>query len=185
VATIGLIIAVAAAVAAGGNWLLLRRVRASTDHLVALHKTGARQAVNVAGLLSVEARRNQEDPPPAQRLTVIGTFDRRVIVNRRNFVQDRQANERIVIELPLGTTEVLPYITGFAFVFGEILEAGQDLFEAQIVDHHLGLQMANVFVEKIEPDSATLRVLSALSDINGDDRWASIIQIHGLFLGPA
>jgi hypothetical protein len=163
------------------NWILIRKVQFNTTQLMAIHTTGARQP-------SVEVSRFTLPlvnvlPNQGEQLTVLGTFNERKVVNRQNFFPLGKYKGEVPLAAPPGTIAALPSISGIAFAFGELVEVGNGELQPEIVDHHLGLQYAEVVFDRMEHGYAVCSVTAALSDKNGDDKWAFLLVLTGLFLG--
>lgn len=89
-----------------------------------------------------------------------------------------------VIDVPAGTSYVLPSLIGFCLLFGKIT-VNPDGTESSVSveDHHLGLEAMVVDVAALGGGTATLRAHAVLSDKNGDDKWSGIVYASVIFLG--
>jgi hypothetical protein len=115
---------------------------------------------------------------PTDTFDVLGFRSEKILVG--NFSNGQVlASKDVVVEMPAGTTDVLASMKGFAVAFGETLADNETI---TFVDHHLGLQFAEVGVHEIGQNSATLRAFMLLRDINGDDRWTGWIIAQVIFL---
>ncbi len=108
-----------------------------------------------------------------------------------------QFNEKLTINVPVGTFIIIPAVRGWLTGFGTInpsdLSNINDLngtIKWNSDDHHLGIQSFNVYVDHISAadtvantQSAVIGFSGILSDYNSDDKWFGIINYDLIFLG--
>lgn len=108
-----------------------------------------------------------------------------------------QFNEKLTINVPVGTYIIIPTVRGWLTGFGTITPS--DLSNINDLngsmrwssdDHHLGIQSFNIYVDHISAPDTTANTQTAvigfsgiLSDYNSDDKWFGIINYDLIFLG--
>jgi hypothetical protein len=93
--------------------------------------------------------------------------------------------KNVTIEIPEGTTRVIPLLKGLIAVYGGIISNDNDtFFDFSINDQHLGVVGVNLFVAGMGAGNATLGVEMQLRDNNGDNQWSGVVGVTVLSLGP-
>lgn len=128
-----------------------------------------------------EARIKNDATDPFERLIVLGFNDSVLFTINRSNGEDFGVQD-VTIEIPDGTTRVLAFMRGWLLGFAET--ASDELTVRGIVDHHLGVEYANVRVQEVGVRTATIRAVMLLRDINGDDRWTGWVNAVVIYLGP-
>jgi hypothetical protein len=124
-------------------------------------------------------------PSTHQRFIILG-------YRRENVVMDNLPNagsvasKEFTVQIPAGTTDVIPLISGSIALFGQITARRNNdtNFDFGIQDHHFGFNVVNVHVVEVNEVTARLRADMILSDENGDDPWSGAGGVTLLFLGP-
>ena len=95
------------------------------------------------------------------------------------------ASKQFTVEIPEGTTDIVPSLRGDMALFGRILSQEDNTFTFRVQDHHLGVLHMNVSVVEIGRVLATLEVQMYLRDNGGDKPWAGVVHASLLYLGSA
>jgi hypothetical protein len=169
---------VAAFVASIFGLLFLRRTRAQLDELRRLHRPFSARVPNQLPVRELLPVRDSSTIGPDDTFDVLGFRSGKILIGN---VSNGQvlASKDVVIEMPAGTTDVVASMKGFTVAFGETLADNETI---TLVDHHLGVQVAEVGVHEVGQNSVTLRAVMLLRDINGDDRWTGWIIAQVIFL---
>jgi hypothetical protein len=187
---LALVIAIVVLIGLGVTWSSLRRVGQRIRHLEHIHASStAREIVKLKGedVLSLLERSGGEATlpfaPVFERLVILG-FDRKVIYFENQPNGSGVVFKNATVEIPQGTTQVVPMLVGFGAWFGQVTVVSEDQFSPSFVDHHLGFEYVSVGVQEVSRVTATLAISALLRDINGDDPWSGVVVVRLLFLGP-
>jgi hypothetical protein len=100
-------------------------------------------------------------------------------VDQSFFVQDDldgfQRNDQRLIEIPAGTTQIIPCITEQVFHYGHATEQ---------TDHHLYLLFGSVSVSIRDEVTANTVAFFQLTDSNFNNAWGAFMDVRFLCLAP-
>jgi hypothetical protein len=126
-------------------------------------------------------------PTVFERLVILGFAYETVIIENQPNAEDTY-RQTIEVDIPDGTTYVLPFLSGTMLMFGRIrsMDPGEGAVRLTIEadDHHYGYGHINIRTAEIGPRRATLELSMELADKNADDRWCGAASFRALFLGP-
>jgi len=178
---IALILAIVSFGAVGLVLFFQNQIRQSVDHLLQEHPATTKTK-------EVEQRAEQEFQaiinahkekigsravPFSQRMDIIG------FVDQSFFVQDDldgfQSNDPELIEIPAGTTQIIPCITGQGFHYGHPDEH---------TDHHLFTFFGSVLVSIRDEVTADATAIFQLTDSNFNNAWGAFMDVRFLCLAP-
>lgn len=175
-------------------WLRLKKVKATLAHLEQMHSSStAGRVVEFIAFPPVAAPPTElapEDPPSGNRI-ILGFRNETIILENQSNGENLITKD-ISVEIPRGTTDVLPLISGFTVLFGEITKIKDPVvgaFSYGLEDHNFGFGEVNIRVVEIGgvtefgTVTATLQAQMLLRDADGDDEWAGWMHVHILFLG--
>ena len=183
------VIALAVLFAVAAVWFRLQTVKKTVEHLEQRHgPSEGGEAVELKGRSLPPFASPDETPSRAvvvtESLIVLGYMTNLVL----NFGNEADAYggayKDITIQIPAGTTHIVPLLTGFILMFGSLtLNPNGTIQSASISDHHLGAEALEIYVASIGSGTAVLRVEATLMDKNGDDKWTGVGYASALFLG--
>lgn len=174
------------------TWNRLKTLGKAVAHLEQIHEADGAEEIKVRRL-SPSILTNAAAAGEAltllasvtERLTILGYRDNLIINLDNQPNASVNVSKEVTIQIPPGTTRVVPSLSGFQLMFGSITQnpdGSSGVWNA--TDHHLGLEALDVFVVKVESATATIGVVGYLSDKNGDDKWTGLVYASLLFLGP-
>jgi hypothetical protein len=178
---IALILAIVSFGAVGLVLFFQNQIRQSVDHLLQEHPATTKTK-------EVEQRAEQEfqaiinahkekigtrGVPFSQRMDIIGFVDQSFSVqNDQNGFQSFDAE---LIEIPAGTTQIIPCITEQVFHYGHATEQ---------TDHHLYLLFGSVSVSIRDEVTANTVAFFQLTDSNFNNAWGAFMDVRFLCLAP-
>lgn len=178
--TLSIIIAVAALAGFAAVWLQLNKFKAAVNRLERVHEPPEER--EFVGLDDIGILPDEVYIEPAN-LIILG-YEYQTIVMDNQSNGKNNASKSVTIEIPEGTTHIVPSIKGFGLVFGKLVKGTiPDTFGAEISDHHLGLESVNISVDEIGSGTAILTARMLLRDNNGDDGWGGAVSATILLLG--
>jgi hypothetical protein len=164
-------------------WLRLKKVKSAVAHLEQLHASSTAR-VELRELPSFAGPPSVVSPETSPGLIIRG-FRNEIILLDNQSNGDNRAIKNLTIDIPTGTTHVIPLLSGFILLYGEIISFIEKVdFSFGIEDHNLGLEWVNIRVVELRTASVTVQAQMWLRDDNGDDEWAGAVHVHILFLGP-
>jgi hypothetical protein len=127
--------------------------------------------------------------PVFERLVILGFSKENVVLDNQPNARGAPFSKQITVEIPEGTTHVVPSISGTLSLFGRIASVTDNnttfvVENGHPDDHHYGLGFFNVHVPEVGRTTATVEVSMVLTDVNADDRWTGVAGVTMLFLGP-
>lgn len=187
---LSIILALAALVGLAVVWFRLANMKAQVDALGRLHPDdeqlpGRAELVALPSLFSTTPAANELEVPlsATEKLIVLGyRYESIIMDNQSN--GESLAVKTVRIEIPPGTTHVVPSIKGLGIAFGKLIPGPDNEYGWDPEDHHFGLESVNIHVREIGQVTAKLEVTMLLRDYNGDDRWGGGLVATLLFLGP-
>jgi hypothetical protein len=162
-------------------WLRLQQVTASLAQLV---EPATPPKVVLRELPPVIAPDTVIGPATSRSLIILGYRNDIVILDNQSNA-DHIAVKEFTFDIPQGTTDILPLMSGFNIFYGtldKVVDAQDGLLKSSITDHNLGFQWVNIRVVEIRTASATVEIQMSLRDADGDDEWAGFMHVHLLFL---
>lgn len=183
---LAIIIALVALLGSIFLWLRLQRVTATLAQLDQVRASDTPKKIILRDIPTVAAPPDEiaPDDPPNRKLIILDFRDELIIFDNQS--EGQFALKEVTVDIPKGTTVVIPSITGFSMLFGklEILDPVEGHFEYDLLDHNFGLQRVNIITLEIGSTTATVQAQMILRDENGDSEWAGVMHVHLLFLGP-
>lgn len=182
--TLSIIALIIAIVSLGGVGLVLffqSLIRQSVDHLLQEHPATTKTK-------EVEQRAEQEFQaitnahkekigtravPFSQLMDIIGFVDQQFSV--QDDLDGFQRSDTELIEIPAGTTQIIPCITSQVFHYGHAAEQ---------TDHHLYLLLGSVLVSIRDEVTAEATAIFQLTDSNFNNAWGALMDVRFLCLAP-
>ncbi|SRR6266480_1700948 len=171
----------------------LKHIRVNVDRLIESHETGHNRTARTMTLDFLPAKRETTahveainlPPPTYQRFIILGYRSENVVMDNLPNAGS-VASKEFTVEIPTGTTDIIPLSRGSIALFGQITARRNDdtNFDFGLEDHHFGFNFVNVYVVEINQVTARLRADMLLRDENGDDPWSGVVNVTLLFLGP-
>ena len=181
VSIIALVLAVVSLVGVGLVWFLLSQIKGNTDRLLQEHplpKSGreVEQRIEQA-FQAVEAERKKTLNPLAipfsQRMDIVGFVDQDF--RAENDIDGTPLTDSRLIEIPPGTTQIIPSITYYRVAFGQPNEHP---------DHHL--YNLNLSINYVIQDQVTAQATAYwwLADSSLSEKWQAAMSVRFLCLVP-
>src|SRR5436190_3871930 len=182
--TLAIIIALVALLGSVFLWLRLQKVTASLAQLQQVRDPAPPGKAVLRDLPPVVGPGTEIGPDTTRSFIILGFRDDFIVLDNQSSA-DNIAVKEVTVDIPKGTTAILPLMSGFNIFYGtieKIVDAEHGFFNTLITDHNFGFQWVNVRVVEIRTASATYEVQMFLRDADGDDEWAGYMHVHLLFL---
>ena len=169
-------------------WVRLKKMKTTVDHLEQMHASSkVGKVVELKGLSSIPLAPLKEKPKGVssfESLIILGFREEAIFIDNQSNGK-KEAKKDISIEIPEGTIDVVPLVSGFDLFYGKIESIEENTsYHARVSDHHLGFERVNIRVIEIGRVTATIQAQMWLCDDNQDDAWTGTMHAMILFLGP-